>query len=217
MVGQVVLLRRPKVDQHRLRRTPGDVVGPPHKDVPRLDITMQDAGSVNDFHAFQERLYHGAQIGFGERLARRLALPQKLRQWQPVIVIHDKIRGAVPFKIVQAGNDARLVPELPKLFRLVSETPETVLESVVGLRVEWMHAGIVVVPHRQFAREEFLDGEQPVGIRPVPRQVDDAEAAAAQFRVDDVVVHYRARRQGVQRTAWGLPRHTAIFSLISTS
>ena len=104
-----------------------------------------------------------------------------------------------------------LVPELAQLFRLVPETPQAVLEGASGLGVERTHAGALACPHRQFRREKFLDGVQPVRFEVVAGQVDDAESAAAQLRLDDVVPKHRAGRQGVQGLGDAFRRHPVRF------
>ena len=76
---QIVLLRRPEVDQHRMGRTAGDVVLPAYEDVPRLDVPMQDARSMHGSQPLQQRFHYREQVPFGERLPGLLPAPKKLQ------------------------------------------------------------------------------------------------------------------------------------------
>ena len=102
-------------------------------------------------------------------------------------MVHDQVCGAVLFKIVETGHDIRFVPEPSKLLCLVPEAAQPILKRFLGLRIHRMHSGTVAGAHRQLAGQEFLDRVQPIGIKVVPRQIDDAETATAQLRLDDVV------------------------------
>ena len=147
--------------------------------------------------SLQQRFHHGQQVLFGERLPRLLAAPEKLQQRQTVVMVHDVIRGAVLLEIVETGHDVGFVPELSKLFGLVPEAAQPIVERFLHLGVHRMHGGPVSGAHRQLPGKELLDRVQPLGIKVVPRQIDDAEAAATQLRLDDVVAQNRARGQGV--------------------
>ena len=207
---QIVLFRRTEVDQHRMGRPPRDVVLAAHENVSRLDVPVQHARAVHRGQPFQQRFHHRQQVLFCKRLPLRLAAPQKLRQRQAVVMVHDQVRGAVALEIVDAGHDGGLVPELSELTRLVPEAAQPVVELLLRLCVHRMHGGAVAGAHRQFPGQEFLDRVQPVGTKVVPRQVDDAEPAAAQLRLDHVVAQNRAWRQGVQRLGRAPRRHPAL-------
>ena len=69
----------------------------------------------------------------------------------------------------------------PKLRSFVTKSSEPVIECVPRGPVDRLHTGAAFVPHHQFTRQIFLNGEQPLGIEAVVRQVHYAEAAAAQL------------------------------------
>ena len=151
----------------------------------------------------EQRLHHGNEVVLGTRPALLLPQLQERRQRQAVVILHHQVRGAVRLEQVQAVHHVAQALEPHQVQRLLLEPPQTVVERLLSIRPGRAHRQPVPVPARHLGRQVFLQGHvpclaAPVADQVVPRQIDDAEPAAAQLRLDGEVAHHRPGRQRVQ-------------------